>query len=105
MTVTSCPGKCCIFHSCTTLSMTDFRELLHAVKIAIKQQQYCNTVRPQLNSDRFTQHMTSQTWRLKRLFLNFAFNSFLSGQFVKLSFSFKMSGVYIFSWEIRPRYE
>ena len=24
------------------------------------------------------------------------FNSFLSGQFVKLSFSFKMSGVYIF---------
>ena len=30
--------------------------------------------------------------------------SFLSGQFVKLSFSFKMSGFYIFSCEIRPRY-
>ena len=32
-------------------------------------------------------------------------NSFRSGQFVKLSFSFEMSGVYIFSWGIRPRYE
>ena len=33
-------------------------------------------------------------------------NSFMSGQFVKLiSFSFKMSGVYIFSCQIRPRYE
>ena len=33
------------------------------------------------------------------------FNSFRSGQFVKLSFCFKMSGVYIYSWEIRPHYE
>ena len=59
--------------------MTDFQKFFHAVNIhvAIKQQQYYNTVRPQLNSDRFTQHMTSQTWRLKKLFLNeyFAFNT------------------------------
>ena len=32
-------------------------------------------------------------------------NSFLSGQFEKLSFSFKMSGFHIFSLEIRQRYE
>ena len=54
-----------------------FVNFFHAVNIAIKQQQYCNTVRPQLNCDRFTKHMTSQTWRLKRLFLkySFAFNT------------------------------
>ena len=41
-----------------------FRNIFHAVHIAIKQQ-YCKTVRPQLSSDRFTQDMTLQTWRLK----------------------------------------
>ena len=46
-----------------------FMNVFYAANIAIKQQYY-NTVRPQLNSDRFTQHITSQTWRLKRLFLN-----------------------------------
>ena len=45
-------------------------DVFHAVNIAIKQQQYCNTVRPQLSSDRLTQHMTSQTWRLERLSIN-----------------------------------
>ena len=57
-TATSCAGKFVIFMN-----------FFHAVNIAIKQQQYCNTVRLQLSSDRFTQHMTSQTWRLKRLLL------------------------------------
>ena len=38
--------------------------IFHAVNIAIKQQQYCNTFWPQLGPDHFTQHMTSQTWRL-----------------------------------------
>ena len=43
----------------STLPMTDFQKIFHAVDIAIKQQQYCKTVRPQPNSDHFTQHMTS----------------------------------------------
>ena len=48
------------------LPITDFHKHFPCsqLNIAIKQQQYCNTVRPQLNSDRFTHHMTSQTWRL-----------------------------------------
>ena len=61
------------FYSCTTLPMTDFHDFFHAVNIEIKQQQYCNTVCQQLNSDHFTQHMTSQTWQLQRLFLNYSF--------------------------------
>ena len=45
---------------------------MQSIIIAIKQQQqYCNMVSPHLNFDSFTQHMTSQTWRLKRLFLNY----------------------------------
>ena len=36
---------------------------------------------------------------------HFVNNSFLSVQFVKLSFSFKTSGFIFFSWEIRPRYK
>ena len=50
-----------------------FTNFFHAVDIANQQQQYCNTVRPQLNLDRLTQHMTPQTWRLKGLFLNYSF--------------------------------
>ena len=77
MTVTSCAGKHMTSRSFFTLVLPSrwliFRNCFHAVNIAIKQQQYCNTVRPQLNSDRFTQHMTSQTWRIKRLFLNYSF--------------------------------
>ena len=77
MTVTSCAGKHVTSRSIFTLVLPSrwliFRNCFHAVNIAIKQQQYCNTVRPQLSSDRFTQHMTSQTWRLKRLFLNYSF--------------------------------
>ena len=77
MTVTSCAGKHMTSRSFFTLVLPSrwliFRNCFHAVNIAIKQQQYCNTVRPQLNSDRFTQHMTSQTWWLKRLLLNYSF--------------------------------
>ena len=42
----------------TTLPMPDFPDFF-----IIKQQQYCNTVRPQLDSDRFThgQHMHDVT--------------------------------------------
>ena len=52
-----------------------FRKCFHAGNIAIKQQQYCNTVRPQLSCDHFTHHMTSQTWWLKKHFLNDSFAS------------------------------
>ena len=81
MTVTSCACKHMTSRSFLTLVLPSrwliFRNCFNAVKIAIKQQQYCNTVRPQLNSDRFIHHMTSQTWRLKILFLNdsFVFNT------------------------------
>ena len=73
--VTSCTGKHMTSLSFLTLVLPFpwliFRNFFHTVNnTAIKQQQYCNTVRRQLNSDRLTQHMTSQTWRLKRLFLN-----------------------------------
>ena len=80
MTVTSCAGKHMTSRLFLILVLPSrwliFRNFFHAVNIAIKQQQYCNKVRPQLSSDRFTQHMSSQTWRLERLFLNesFAFN-------------------------------
>ena len=73
MTLTSCAGKYMTSLLFLLLSLVlpfqrlIFRNVSPAVNIAIKQQQYCNTVQPQLNSDRFTQHMTSQTWRLKRL--------------------------------------
>ena len=79
------------FHSCTTFLMTtDFHDFFHAVNMAIKQQQYCNTVRPQLNSYSFTQRMTSQTWRLKRLFLNhsFSFKIRVTGIFTKGTYFF-----------------
>ena len=33
----------------------------------------CNTVRPQLSSNRFTKYMTSHKWQFKRLFLNYSF--------------------------------
>ena len=42
-----------------------FINLYHIVNIAIKQQQYCNTVPPQLKSDRFTQLMTSFTFNTR----------------------------------------
>ena len=77
--VTSCAGKHMTSLSLFTLLQPfrwlTFMNVFHAVNIAIKKRQYCNTVRPQLNSGRFTQHMqTSQTWRLKKLFLNESFN-------------------------------
>ena len=81
MTVTSCADKHMTSWSFLTLVLPFrwliFRNFFQAVNTVIKQQQYCNTVQPQLNSERFTQHMTSQTWRLKRLFWNesFAFNT------------------------------
>ena len=58
MAVTSCAGKhfLLLYYG---LSMTDFHELFPCSQNSnYKQQQYCNTVRPQLNSGRFTQHMT-----------------------------------------------
>ena len=64
--------------------------VFHAVNIAIKQQYY-NTVQPQLSSDRFTQHMTSQKWLLKRLFLNYANLSQIEGTYFLLPMSFKES--------------
>ena len=58
MTVTSCSGK----HMTSWLFLTlvlpfqrlILRNVFHAVNIAIQQQQYCNTVWPQLTSDLFT---------------------------------------------------
>ena len=55
MTVTSCAGKRCIFCSCTTLQMTEFHELPSFSQLRDLTTTICNTVRPQLNFDRFNQ--------------------------------------------------
>ena len=59
MTVTSCGGKRYIFYSCTTLSMTDFHELLPFSQLSdLTTATICNAVRQHLDPDRFTQHKT-----------------------------------------------
>ena len=76
MTMTSCGGKRYIFCSCTTLPMTDFHELLPFSQLSnlTTTTTICNTVRPQLYSDRFnpphdvTLSNYYSKWRLKRLF-------------------------------------
>ena len=49
----------------------------YAVNIAIIQQQYCNTIRPQLNSDRFYHAHDVTNMATQKAFLNesFAFNT------------------------------
>ena len=63
MTVTSCVGKHMTSLSFLTLVLPFrwliFRNFFHEVNIAIKQQQWRNTVRPHLNSDHFAWHVTS----------------------------------------------
>ena len=59
------------FYSCTILRMTDFHELLPFSQCSDLTTTICNTARPQLNSDRFIQHMTSET--VQKMFLNYPF--------------------------------
>ena len=74
MTMSSCARKRCIFYPCTALLMTDFHELLPCSQYGdFTTTTICNIVRPQLDSDPFTQYMTSQKWRPKSLFFNVSF--------------------------------
>ena len=72
--------------------------VFHVVNRAIKQQ-YCNTVRPQLNTDCFTQHMISQTWRLRRFLLkdSFVFNTLYKHFYnLKLLYSSYLSEILLY---------